>query len=366
MCLYPSLVKNPKYTSNKKNGGNIPPVTDNRVLYVPIGCNQCMECRKQKARGWQIRLLEEIKTTQHGKFITLTFSNQWYTQISSNSENLQELKHIPTLKGYARDNAIATTSTRLFLERWRKKYKRSLRHFFVTELGHEGTENIHLHGIVWTKENFDTIAKFWKYGHVWPTDKQQRKNNYVTSRTVNYIIKYITKKDEKHQHYTAIILTSPGIGGSYQRSFSAKSNAYKDQATNQTYRTDTGHKIALPTYYRNKLYTDSQKEKLWLNRLDENVRYVCGEKVDVSKSYNEYFNLQNYHRKRNKQLGYGDGKKDWKKEEYEHQRREMLHGQRTGNFEEPKALKNSFNTKHTIQFTDYELAEIQRIQKDRK
>ena len=35
MCLYPRLIKNRKYIANKKNGGNIPPVSDLRVLMVP-------------------------------------------------------------------------------------------------------------------------------------------------------------------------------------------------------------------------------------------------------------------------------------------------------------------------------------------
>ena len=32
MCLYPTLIKNPKYKPNKKNGGQVPPVLDKRVL----------------------------------------------------------------------------------------------------------------------------------------------------------------------------------------------------------------------------------------------------------------------------------------------------------------------------------------------
>ena len=60
MCLYPKLISNKKYTANKKNGGNIPPILDNRVLLVPVGCGKCMECLKQKAREWQIRMSEGI------------------------------------------------------------------------------------------------------------------------------------------------------------------------------------------------------------------------------------------------------------------------------------------------------------------
>ena len=61
MCLYPKLIKNKKYTITKKNGGQVPSVTDNRVLLVPVGCGKCIECRKQRSRNWQVRLKEEIK-----------------------------------------------------------------------------------------------------------------------------------------------------------------------------------------------------------------------------------------------------------------------------------------------------------------
>ena len=48
MCLYPTLIDNPKYKSNKKNGGVIPLCIDERIKKVPIGCGYCEECRKKK------------------------------------------------------------------------------------------------------------------------------------------------------------------------------------------------------------------------------------------------------------------------------------------------------------------------------
>ena len=53
MCLYPKKIKNPKYLPNKKNNNNPPEITDERVKYVPVGCGNCMECRKQKKREWE-------------------------------------------------------------------------------------------------------------------------------------------------------------------------------------------------------------------------------------------------------------------------------------------------------------------------
>ena len=98
MCLYPRLIQNKKYTKTKKNGGVIPAVSDKRVLAVPIGCGKCMECKKLKAREWQVRLLEEVRGEEKALFVTLTFSN----------ESIQELyKSIHKLEGYELDNEIA-------------------------------------------------------------------------------------------------------------------------------------------------------------------------------------------------------------------------------------------------------------------
>ena len=51
MCLYPRLIKNRKYIANKKNGGNIPPVSDLRVLVVPVGCGKCIECKNKRVES---------------------------------------------------------------------------------------------------------------------------------------------------------------------------------------------------------------------------------------------------------------------------------------------------------------------------
>jgi len=312
MCLYPKLIKNRKYTSNKKNGGVIPQVTDPRTLMVPVGCQKCMECKKQKSRNWQVRLQEEIRHNKNGKFITLTFSD----------ESIKELtKEIEGIKGYDLDNEIATLATRRFLERWRKKYKKSVRHWLVTELGGNGTENIHMHGIIWTNETAETINKIWKYGYTWVGDKKNE--GYVNERTVNYIVKYISKTDEKHKEYNSKVLTSAGIGKNYITRHDATKNKYNEKETKETYTTKQGIKLPLPIYYRNQIYTEEEKEKLWLKKLDQEIRYVGGEKIDISKGEEEYYKTLEYYRKKNKRLGYGDDQKNWSLKRYENERRNI-------------------------------------------
>lgn len=311
MCLYPSFIINRRYIPNKKNGGQPPPLKDNRMLYVPVGCGKCQECLKQKQREWAVRLEEEIRTDKSGKFVTLTLSNQSFRELGKDVPNFAT--------GYIRDNEIATLAIRRFLERWRWKYKVSVKHWFVTEWGQNATERMHLHGIIWTDE-VDDIGKIWKYGNVFIGD-------YVNERSINYIVKYLGKYDEKHKNYVGKILTSPGIGKYYTERMDALKNKYIKNETNETYRTRSGNKLQLPIYYRNKIYTEEEREKLWIEKLDKQEIWVMGEKIDVSteQGQKDYEEALKYQQKKNNRLGYGNNSVDWEKKRYLWIKRKIKH-----------------------------------------
>lgn len=321
MCLYPRLIRNRKYTENKKNGGVIPAVLDKRTLLVPVGCGKCMECSKQKARNWQVRLLEDVRHEKNGKFITLTFSNEAIKELAEEVRIKKKIIINEVKGGYELDNEIATLAVRRFLERWRKKYKKSIRHWLVTELGHNGTENLHMHGIVWTNESLHEVEKYWKYGFVWK-GKGDENENYVNEKTVNYLTKYISKQDMQHKEYNPKVLTSAGIGRGYLERIDSKKNKFNEKGeTKETYTTRTGHKIAMPVYWRNKIYSEEEREKLWTQKLDKNERWVCGNRIDISKGEEGYNKTVAYYREKNKVLGYGDDRVNWDRKQYENQRR---------------------------------------------
>lgn len=294
--------------------GAVPTVTDKRVLLVPAPCGKCTQCMKKKAREWNIRLQEELQDDDRGIFITLTFSNEAYTKINAITDDRHE--------GYARENKIAKKAVRLFLERWRKKYKKSLKHWLVTELGHEGTENIHIHGIVWTDAPSSEIERIWEYGFTWIGDKRIG-TGYVNRKTINYITKYVTKKDEKHKHYEAAILTSAGIGKGYLQRRNKGVNQYNATATNTTYTTTTGHKISMPTYFKKKIYTDEEREKIWLQKLDEEYTYIGKTKIKRidEKAIKE---TQEYQQQQNDKMGYGNRARNQNEIRIENERRNEL------------------------------------------
>ena len=313
MCLFPKLISNPKYKATKKNGGNIPPVSDERVKLVPIGCNKCLECRKQKGREWRTRLAEQLKETPEAKFVTFTFS----------TDSLEDLSQIifenqPTIEGYDIDNEIATLAVRRFLERWRWKHKKSVKHWLITEVGGGRYEHMHIHGILFTNATKDTITDTWGYGFTFIGD-------YVNQTTINYITKYLTKTDEKHPNFIPRILTSKGIGSRYTkiRQGDWLKNKFKAEETNEAYRLPDGTKTNLPIYYRNKIYTEEEREKLWLIKLDKQKRYILGQEVDISENEDEYWAGLKEAQKKNKRMGYGGNEQTWEEQEYEKQRRKL-------------------------------------------
>ena len=114
----------------------------------------------------------------------------------------------------------------------RKLTGKSVKHWFITELGHEKTERLHLHGIVWGLGNGKKITDNWKYGITFT-------GYFVNEKTINYITKYILKIDEKHPKFRGKVLCSAGIGAGYLKREDAKRHVYTPGKTNAYFLTLT-------------------------------------------------------------------------------------------------------------------------------
>lgn len=306
MCIYETKLINMKYQPTIKNGGRVPKIKDYRQMYIKIGCGWCIECRKKISNDWRIRLTEEIKSNKSSEFITFSFS----------PESIRTLKdEIITKKYKGIDgkeidvNILAAYSLRMFSERWRKKYKKSPRYWFVTELGHTNSERLHLHGIIFnttnkTRKKFqkDIIEK-WKYGNVYI-------GQWVDIRTINYLMKYVTKLDDKHTGYKQKIFTSKKMGENY---IYEKKNLHKfnGEKTITKYKNSNGTLNALPRYYKEKLWTEEEREKLWTYQLDENKIYIGGEIIEKKENEADEDNFERKLekiREINEKIGYGNRK----------------------------------------------------------
>lgn len=326
MCTYVTMGRNAKYQKNQKNGGTIPAILDERALHVPRPCGKCKQCREQKAREWQIRLMEDIKKHKNGKMIVLTLSNESYTELNNITptwkRHPRKKDEIIPIEGYTRDNEIMKLAVKRFRERWRKKFGKSPRHWFITELGHQGTENIHIHGIIWTDKKFSDIRERWNYGYIYPR-KDEERHNYVSNRTIAYNIKYVHKMDKQHKYYNSIVLTSPGIGANFINSMNRELNRYNGKDTVLTYTTTDGYKMQLPVYYKRKIYNDSVREAIWMHTLDQPYVYIDGIKID-RRNKKAQKNILKSAQDKSKELGYGSNKTDFKRKKYENERRKLI------------------------------------------
>jgi len=318
MCIYSRLVTNPKYRSNKKNGGIVPPLNDKRMKQIPAGCGKCIECRKQKGNGWMVRLMEDIKDHENGHMVTLTFSDEELKKL----EDDVQAESMETLEGYALDNASAVKGIRRFLELWRYYEGKTIRHWLVTELGETKTERIHIHGIMYA-DNPELIRERWKYGHVWI-------GKFVSNATIKYVTKYLTKIDLKHKEYIPKMCVSPGIGRGYIERVGKKKNAFKESKTDVTYKARNGQKYSMPIYWRNQIWNENEREKLWGYTLDKEERWIDGTRIDLKwdDAEERETRAREQAQKKNKRLGYGSDEVNWNQKRYENDIRNMKKLQR--------------------------------------
>ena len=109
------------------------------------------------------------------------------------------------------------------------------------------------------------------------------------------------KTDLDHPKFKGKVLCSAGIGKGYEKTTNAKNNKFKGKDTNETYRLPNGAKINLPIYYRNKIYSEEEREALFISKVEKGIVWICGEKCFID-DYDSYINLLKYHRNRASRL----------------------------------------------------------------
>lgn len=304
MCLYPRKMINRKYTATAKNTvyvtdvptNAIPELTDLRCAYIEIPCGNCIECRKQKANEWRCRMSEELREHKYAYFVTLTFSPEELLKLTRETRRCE-------------CNLIAGVAVRRFLERWRKKHGKSLRHWCISELGHEGTERLHLHGIIWsdTEIGKEYLEYYWHYGEIWCGE-------YCNQQTINYIVKYITKIDTDHKGFYGQIFASPGIGRRWvDRHQNDPTYTYRPGKSRTDYVLKNGQKVKMPTYFKNKIYNEDEREKIWRDFMDKEKISIMGIEHTLDIGHKTLTNIINKAQEVNYEQEYGDDSPEWKK-----------------------------------------------------
>lgn len=215
----------------------------------------------RKRQQWAFRLQQELKVSSSSHFVTLTYDE----------ENLTKSKDgIPI---------VSKRDIQLFIKRLRKalpSYK--LRYFLVSEYG-PTTFRPHYHCIFFNlpldSDLYEILTSTWKNGHI--------DIGSVTGASISYVCKYCVSATKlPSQLASTFMLCSkrPAIGSNYLTNAIKKWHHQNlaDYANNQ------GFKIPLHRYYRDKIFTKVQKEKIKLH-MDELRK---SKQLEYDKKYKSY------------------------------------------------------------------------------
>lgn len=207
--------------------------------YVP--CGKCNFCLASKRSDWSLRLANELKQASTAKFITLTYSDN---QIPRNPDTGMTTFSKPDLQ--------------LFMKRLRKRVAKvsgiPLRFYTVAEYGSH-TFRPHYHSIMFNipLQVIAELPKIWDKGHVHVGDVTDASINYVTKYVINRMSTDLEGRDPPF----SIMSTRPGIGANYlDKAKRWHINGLKN------YMVHNGEKRKLPRYYKDKIFSKSQKKRM--------------------------------------------------------------------------------------------------------
>lgn len=229
-CLTPTLIRNPDRVDTER--------------FITVPCGKCPSCRKRRAAQWSFRLLQEHLDSIVGAshFITLTYDED-HVAITRNG-NL----------------SLFLPDWQLFWKRLRERNGRAIpvRYYGCGEYG-SASGRPHWHAIAYNILKVDHIHDSWNYGSV--------KLGDVNIRSVSYVTGYIMKPPPNMELEQSgdIERTRPfmskGLGARYLRSEAIR--RYHNERLEESYLTQLGgRKIAMPRYYKERLYEKEALQKL--------------------------------------------------------------------------------------------------------
>jgi hypothetical protein len=214
---------------------------------VDLPCGKCYDCKMRRISGWSYRLMKEAEISSSAFFLTLTYSPE-HTRI--------------TPKGYM---TCTKRDVQLFMKRLRKLNKEKLRYYAVAEYGGK-TDRPHYHIILFNVD-VETIETAWELGHIHVGN--------ITEASIGYTMKYISKGGKIPKHINddrlpEFSLMSKGLGKNYLTEQMIKYHKDKNAMCDRVFiQIKDGKKIALPRYYKDKLYTDVEKVDIAIHMGDK-------------------------------------------------------------------------------------------------
>lgn len=219
---------------------------------IPVPCGKCPECAKRRISGWSFRLLQEEKVSTSAYFLTLTY----------------DTTKVPITR-----NGFMTLDKRdcqLFFKRLRKLHpaNSNIKYYLAGEYGGK-TKRPHYHIILFNAD-IKLIDPAWQMGQI--------HYGLVEGASVGYTLKYISKPSRIPMHMNddrvkEFSLMSKGLGAAYVLNEKFLSWHHADLDNRMYCNIEGGKKIAMPRYYKEKIYTEIERKRIgFFARIDQIAR----------------------------------------------------------------------------------------------
>lgn len=216
---------------------------------MAVPCGKCAVCIKNRVDNWKIRLTEESKNSIANSFLTLTYDDEYLPLSGVDKGDLQR-----------------------FIKRLRHDY--SFKYFAISEYG-PNTYRAHYHLILFGIDTYSIlrngkktdVAK--KIEEVWRLGNISLEN--INQNRIKYVAEYhIMKNFNPRKSNPNFCLMSKGIGKNY-----IEINKKIHQNENTIYYRVKNSKMALPRYYKEKLYEkDILRRSSALNQQKINIKEI--------------------------------------------------------------------------------------------
>lgn len=210
-----------------------------------VPCGKCAYCLVNKRSQWMFRVHHEMRNQMHkGYFLTLTYSEKYVARTASGRLSLR-----------FRD-------VQLYLKQLRKA-KYYVKYICVGEYGGQ-THRPHYHMLLWTDAPPEKLQELWFRGSI--------QFGSLTMQSAMYTLKYIIQPKVKNED--EVDCFGRNVPGREKTRAQFSKGLGLDYLTTQVYYYHTfdydnpvmtsvidGQVVALPRYYKNKIFTKHQMAK---------------------------------------------------------------------------------------------------------
>jgi len=227
---------------------------------IDLPCGKCLHCTQRRASGWGFRLMQEAKQTTDNYFITLTYND---TNIKRTPNGFMTLNKTDCQSWFKRIRKSLPKDIKfkyyLAGEYGEKHYRP---HYHIILLGLpltyllSPTDAYHAKNRpeMYLKGSYEFTIESWKFGHITIGN--------VEDASAMYTLKYISKKKRVGKHFrddrqSEFSLMSKRIGANYINDKTKRWHK-ADKVKRLYVPIKGGHKIPMPRYYKQKLYSESE------------------------------------------------------------------------------------------------------------